>query len=476
MVLRSVAAVLAAASWVGLSACGSGSAGGPATAGTTPARPAPTADLVSLQESVVAVAEQVSPSVVSVVVEARVPVPSGLSRFFGPPPSADGDPAAPYMLRRGTASGTIVRSDGYILTNAHVVQQASHIEVRLADDRRLSATVVGTDAATDLAVIRVDARDLPAVTFVDAEVVRPGQWVIAIGAPFGLQHTVTTGVISALGRGDLGVNEIEDYVQTDASINPGNSGGPLVNLDGRVVGINAMIVSAGSGIGFAVPAHLAKVVAEQLIEHGQVRRPWMGLTYQELTPDLAARLEVEAEHGALVGSVVEGGPAHRAGVRPGDVIVGVDGAPVRESHDLLRRILAAKIGQRVRLDIVREGGATQVEVVPIARPEPEPDPAAARAPASAPPQAHPSGLALQTLTPELADELGIPPGPGALVTDVRSGTPAERAGLSAGDLVIEADRAPVQSARDVVRALEDGSALLRVQREGGAFFAVLTAP
>lgn len=473
MVLRSIVAGVLG---IGLSACSAGwgaSAGSAAAARTVPTVVA-TADVVSLQDSIVSVAERVSPSVVSVLVEARVPAPSGLSRFFGQPFPSGGESPDRWILRRGTASGTIVREDGYILTNAHVVHQASHIEVQLSDDRRFEATVVGADPATDLAVIRIEAEGLAAVTFVEPDVVRPGQWVVAIGAPFGLRHTITTGVISGLGRGGLGVSEIEDYVQTDASINPGNSGGPLVNLAGQVVGINAMIVSAGSGIGFAVPAHIARVVAEQLIEHGAVERPWMGLTYQELTPELADKLEVGVQRGALVAAVVEGGPAHRAGVRPGDVIVGLNGHPVEGAHDVMRHMLGAAIGQRVRLDVVREDGARQLELTLTRRPaEPANDAMTSEPP---PAEVHPSGLVFQTLTPEVANQLGVSSGEGVLITSVRSGTPAERAGLSAGDLVVEADRAPVRAAADLIHALEDGSALLRIRRQDGAFFAVLTAP
>jgi Do/DeqQ family serine protease len=413
-----------------------------------------------------AVAEQVSPSVVSVGVEARMPRRTGGFPFGFGAPQNDG-------IARGNGSGVIIRPDGYILTNNHVVQHAVRIEVALQDGRVFDGRVVGTDPATDLAVLRIDADGLRAAHFADAGEVRPGQWAIAIGSPFGLDYTVTTGVVSSVGRGGLGMNEIEDYVQTDASINPGNSGGPLVNLDGRVIGINTMIVGRGSGIGFAVSSELAQRVARQIIEDGQVTRPWIGVQFQELTPELASAFSVDdgSHAGALIADVVQGGPADRAGLRHGDVIVKVDGEPVREARDLLRAILRRDVGARVQLEVVRAGQRRTVVLQTGERPGAERADAATDDPRATSNDGGPTqGLELRALSPRQQRQLGSP---GVVVARLQRDSDAARAGLRPGDVIVEADGRPVSHPHQVAAALEDDRALLRVRRGDGAFYAVL---
>ncbi len=416
------------------------------------------------------VAERVSPSVVSVRVEARMP--QGMMTMpFGPfglvPPQEDG-------IAHGNGSGVVIRPDGYILTNNHVVQHAQRIEVQLQDGRRFRARVVGADPATDLAVLHIRARDLPIAQFADPGRVRPGQWAIAIGSPFGLDYTVTTGVVSSIGRGGLGMNEIEDYIQTDASINPGNSGGPLVNLDGGVIGINTMIVGRGAGIGFAVSSELAQRVAQQILQHGRVRRAWIGVTFQELTPELASAFSLgeRARAGALIADVVSNGPAARASLRAGDVVVAVNGEPVREGRDLLRAVLRNEIGTRMRLEVVRAGRRQTVALTTRERPnngDPS-EPQNQRDPRTSDNRPPNEGLALAVLNAEQRRQLG---GQGVLVTGVDGGSDADRAGLRRGDVIVEADGQAAAGPDNVARALRDGRALLRVRRTEGAFYTVL---
>jgi S1-C subfamily serine protease len=445
------------------------------------------ADAARLGEAIAQVAEHVSPAVVSIRVESRQERPDLLP--FGPfgfglPPGVL--PFGGDGVQRGAGSGVIISPDGAILTNHHVVAGATRIDVRLRDGRVLRARMVGSDPATDLAVLRVDARNLPYARFADVRRARVGEWVVAIGSPFGLDYTVTAGVLSAIGRGGLGMNEIEDYLQTDASINPGNSGGPLVNLRGEILGINTMIVGRGSGIGFAVPASIARSVSEQILATGTVRRSWIGVTFQEMTPELAASFGAGERRGALVAGVEPRGPAARAGVRPGDIVLEVDGAPVREGRDLMREVMNKPVGSRVRVTLLRQGRPVVLEVSTEERPgelhaltrglrraparagSDSPDPVVGRTTFG--PDA---GLGLDSLTPEVARRLGYEGNGRVVVTRLIEGSPAERAGLRAGDVIVEADHREVRTPGDVLQALADGQALLRVERRQGAFYTVI---
>lgn len=419
----------------------------------------------ALGEVFASVAEQVSKSVVSIAVEAKSKQPEGME-FFGFP---FGKPKRGPGIQKGGGSGVVIREDGYVLTNHHVVENATRIEVRLRDGKRFVAKVVGDDPATDLAVVKIKSKGLPAVPLADSSTVRVGEWALAIGSPFGLDYTVTAGVVSAKGRG-LGATEIEDYIQTDASINPGNSGGPLVNLDGQVIGINTMIYGRGTGIGFAVPSNLARTVAEQILAGKEVQRAWIGVGFQDMTPELADQLGFEdGAHGALVSSVLADGPAAKAGLKAGDVIVAVDGQRIGEGRDLLRFVLRKKVGARVRLSVIRRGTKKDFTLVTGKRPSQEAQASAATKNKSKPTY----GMELQDLTGDLADRLGVDAKRGVVVANVRSGAPADRAGLRSGDVIVEADQKPVKGVADVEKALSDGSALLRVMRRGGSIFVVL---
>jgi serine protease Do len=459
---------------------GGGTIGAAPAAPAAPVAPVPTAPLspaasqaVQLSDAFAAVAEQVSPSVVTIQVEGRAGAqdPSQLPfPFFGREV-----PQRPE-LQRGSGSGVVLRADGAILTNNHVVQNAERITVVLQNGRSYRAKVVGTDPATDLAVLRIDAKGLKPVPFADSSRARVGDWVVAIGSPFGLDYTLTAGVLSAKGRGGLGANEIEDYLQTDASINPGNSGGPLVDLHGHMLGINTMIVGRNSGIGFAIPANLANRVAGQLLERGQVQRAWIGVGFQELTPELANSFGTEVRRGALVSSLVPDGPADRAGIRNGDVIEKLDGTPVERGADLLRNVLGQDVGKKLAVQLLRDGKRMTVTLTTAERPANSEQPPAMRGGAGPRPELDGKyGLSLIPLDPELARRLGYT-GEGKLVVkDVAPGSAADRAGLRQGDVIVSADKQPVKAADDLKKALSDGKALLRVEREGTARFAVLQA-
>jgi serine protease Do len=431
----------------------------------TPAEGSPIATAQHLGIAFSQVAEQVSPSVVSIQVEVKQKAPSFGFFPFGPSPEGG--------VQKGGGSGMVISSDGAVLTNNHVVENASRIEVALQDGRKFPARVVGVDPATDLAVLRIDAKNLPAARFADSDASRVGQWVVAIGSPFGLDYTVTAGVLSAKGRGGLGANEIEDYLQTDASINPGNSGGPLVNLNGEVLGINTMIIGHASGIGFAIPSNLARKVATDLLQKGDVSRAWIGVSFQELTPELASTFGLPNARGALVNDVTPNGPAQKGGVRAGDVITEVQGKPVREGRDLLRAIIQYPVGEKVALSVLRDGHEQKVSVVTGERPDARSLRAGAPGKQKAPEKAlAPRGLDVTDVTPEIARRIGYD-GAGVVVTAVQPGSPAERAGLMRGDVIEEANRKPVTSKQKLEEVLHGGRVLLKVHRQGGAFFAVM---
>lgn len=260
-------------------------------------------------------------------------------------------------------SGFIIAREGYILTNHHVVQQASEIRVKLFDKRELEAKLVGSDVKTDIAVIKVKTiGKLSVAKLGDSDHLRVGEWVIAVGSPYGLDRTVTVGVVSALGRSDLGITMYENYIQTDASINPGNSGGPLLNLRGEIIGINTAIIPSGIGIGFAIPITMAKSIARQLIQRGEVVRGWIGVSMQTLTPDLATSLHVEHFRGVLVNKVFPSSPAATGGLKVGDIIIGFNGQEVTDAHALQQMVLSSRIGQKVQLSILRDGQAREVKL------------------------------------------------------------------------------------------------------------------
>jgi len=417
---------------------------------------------VAFETALTDVAESVSPSVVSIQVEVTKPQNEGFPFFFGGQGRGG--------IVRGGGSGVILRPDGYILTNNHVVHQASRIEVRLKNGKSFPARLVGADSATDLAMLKIEARNLPPAEFGSSQKARVGQFVIAIGSPFGLDYTVTTGVLSAKGRGGIGANEIEDYLQTDASINPGNSGGPLVNLHGRVLGINTMIIGRGSGIGFAIPSEIAQRVARQLIENGTVKRAWLGVSFQEITPELAAHFGGSFDGGALINSVVPQGPADKAGLRAGDVITAIGNEKIQEGHDLLRTVLRHGVGERLNLEVRRGDKTKSIALVTGERPTED----GAQSRTEGVQDNSMLGLALEDLTPRIRERFRYEGDGRVFVRGVAPGSDADRAGLRPGDIILQADRQPVRSTGDVRAALKDGKALLYIERDSRRFFQPIT--
>ena len=344
------------------------------------------------------------------------------NNFFGRMPKE--------QKRRSLGSGFIVSSDGYILTNNHVVEKADEVTVTLLDKEEFKAKVVGTDPKIDIALIKIDAKKkLTYVTLGDSDKLEVGEWVVAIGNPFGLGHTVTAGIVSAKGR-IIGSGPYDDFIQTDASINPGNSGGPLFNLKGEVVGINTAIVQGGQGIGFATPVQLARSVLDQLKEKGKVTRGWLGVYIQPLTPDAAENLGLSGRRGALVSDVTSGGPAEKAGIRSGDVIVGFNGKEIRDEHELPQAVAVTKPGTTVNVRLIRGGKETTVAVT-IAEMEGEPGKPAGGQDLSS----KNLGLTVQDITPEIAQRFEIENTKGAVVTGVADGSPADDAGFNEGDII-----------------------------------------
>lgn len=447
--------------------------------------------LLALQDAFVQVAQSVKPVVVNIATTQRPRPPEGrrvpqvppqfrepfrdffgedfFERFFGERPQRE---------RRSLGSGVIVDRRGYILTNNHVIEQADEIEVRLSDKRKYTAQVIGKDPKTDLAVIKIQAPDdLPVARLGDSARIRIGEWAIAIGNPFGLDQTVTVGVISAVGRSDVGIATYEDFIQTDASINPGNSGGPLVNLNGEVIGINTAIVATGQGIGFAIPISMAREIKDRLIAQGKVVRGWLGVGIQELTEELAAQFGVKPGDGVLVGNVMKDSPAERGGLRPGDIIQEFNGVKIGNVHQLQREVARSPVGSEARLRVLREKQPTTLAVMLGEQPT---DVAAASEPGSAPPEAAERfGLTVQDLTPELQSQLKLGAVEGIIVSSVDEAGAAARAGIRPGDVITEANREPVKSTRDFSRILgqlgRGQSLLLLVQRDGNSRFVVLPA-
>jgi Do/DeqQ family serine protease len=448
-----------------------------------PAPPAPTdarAILRSLEEAFTAVADRVTPAVVNV---STVPARGSgedaerFREFFGEELYERYFRRRPREDARASGSGVIVDPKGYILTNNHVIENARDITVRLSDARKLSAKLVGRDPKTDLAVLKVEAPGpLPAAELGDSDALRVGQWAIAIGNPFGLDRTVTVGIVSATARNRVGLTTYENFIQTDASINPGNSGGPLLNLDGRVIGINTAIVASGQGIGFSIPINEARSVMSQLIARGRVVRGWLGVVIQDVTDELSSSFGVAERQGVLVADVMRGSPAETAGVRPGDVVVEFGGAAVREVPDLQRRAAGVSPGQTVALKVVRDGQPVAVTVIVAEMPSDEPTVAVAQ------PEAERFGLQVEPLPADAAARLGVPFGRGLLVTEVAPGSPADRAGLRRTDVVLEVNRRPVADAAALGRALAalkpGDSVLVYVHRAdaGGNQYVVLQRP
>jgi len=372
----------------------------------------------------------------------------------------------------GEGSGVIVDGKGYILTNDHVVAGAEKITIHLFDGRELKGTVRGTDPRTDLAVVHVEAADLPVAVLGDSDKIQVGEWAIAVGSPFGLEETVTVGVISAKGRSGLGTGTYEDFLQTDASINPGNSGGPLVNIDGDVIGINAMIIQPGQGIGFAIPINLAKTIMQELIKTGKVVRPWVGIGLQDITPDLMKFFNLKEKEGALISQVYSGSPAERVGLKVGDVVIEVDGVKIKSSQDVVHEVLKKKVGQKVNLVILRGGKRLEISVTTAQMPEKIGE----RGPAK--PTREWFGLQVSNVTPEIAKQLGLTKTEGVVITGVEPNSAGQAAGLKAGDIILEVNRQKILNENEYLSAMEkakpDQGVLFLIDRQDSTFFVTLT--
>ncbi len=376
------------------------------------------------------------------------------------------------FTRESLGSGVVIDEKGVIVTNHHVIEGADDIQIHLKDGKIYDAEIFGWDPHTDLALLRISTPvSLPAVRLGDSDRLSVGQWVVAIGNPFGLGHTVTAGIVSAKGR-VIGSGPYDDFIQTDASINPGNSGGPLIDLSGNVVGINTAVMSSGNGIGFAVPINLARGVIEQLQETGEVIRGWLGVATQEITPEMAEYCSVSDRGGLFVTEVFDGGPAAAAGIRPRDVIISVDGAAVASPRELTRIVAGIPVGSTARIDTVR-GHEKHVFDVTIARRD---DAALAVRVGGWREKADALGIQIAELTEDVAQQLNIPLENGVIVTSVAKGSSAAAAGVQAGDVVREIDHEVITSAADYHRRIADssnGEALHFFIRRAGQGFIVI---
>ncbi len=449
-------------------------------------------DLVTqLSEAFEQASEQVSPAVVSIFAEQIVEVqsPFGMPdeafkdffggdlfrRFFGDPQQQE-----EKRTVRSLGSGVIVTKDGYILTNNHVVEKAEKLSVVVGDKNTYDAKVIGTDPPTDVAVIKIESKDLPTASLGNSDDVKIGQWVIAVGNPFQLMHTVTAGIISAKGRSSVGLADYEDFIQTDASINPGNSGGALADLDGNVIGINTAITSPSGGnigIGFAIPINMARQVMSTLMSEGKVSRGYLAVYPQDINEDLAKALKLKSTEGTLVADVTPGGPADKAGIKRGDVIVEFNGKKVKDSMQLRNMVAQVPPGKTVDVLLIRDSKEMRLKVRLVERP---------RGPESESPaqgqrgeqMSRKLGIGIQTLTPDLAEQLGFKNAKGVVITEVVAGSPADEAGLQRGDLIQEVNRKAVQTAEafeDQVRGMKSGDVVaLLVRRGANTFFVPVT--
>jgi serine protease Do len=374
-------------------------------------------------------------------------------------------------------SGVVVSADGYILTNNHVIDGATEIKIALPDKREFKGKIVGSDPKTDIAVVKISATGLPTLPFGDSSKLQVGDYVFAIGDPFGIGETATMGIVSATGRGNLAIEDYEDFIQTDAAINPGNSGGALVNAHGELVGINTAILANGGGgnqgIGFAIPINMARRVMDQIMKHGKVTRGYLGIVIQEVTPELAKAFKVPEGKGALVGDVTPDGPGAKAGLQKGDVIEELNGDAVSGVNDLRLRVASTAPGTTVRLKVLRSGQAREVAVALGQLPEKRGETALGAEDEASPMR----GVQVEDLTPQMAREFDLRPGTkGVIVTDVPPDAPAADAGLRRGDVIEEINREPVESVSDYRRALRKAgkqTIVALVNRYGSTTFVVV---
>jgi Do/DeqQ family serine protease len=382
---------------------------------------------------------------------------------------------APEQREKGLGSGVVMTQDGYIVTNNHVVEGATDVTVTLADKREFKAKVIGTDPKSDIAVIKIDATNLSPITIADSSKVQVGDYALAVGDPFGVGQTVTMGIVSATGRSHLGIEAYEDFIQTDAPINPGNSGGALINDRGELIGINTAIIAHGSegnqGIGFAIPANMARNVMQQIVEHGKVTRAYLGIVPQDVTPDIAKQFGEKEARGALVADVSAGSPAQKSGLERGDIILDVNGKPVADSNELRMTISMMAPDSDAKLKVLRNGSEREIAVKLDTMPTEQASKSEDKSDGSA--NSALSGVSVDNLDAQSANDLGLAPNTkGVVVTNVDPSSEAAEAGLRRGDVIQEVNRQPVKNTSDFERAMHSSKdkALLLVDRNGSTMY------
>ncbi|HTP65155.1 MAG TPA: DegQ family serine endoprotease [Geobacteraceae bacterium] len=428
-------------------------------------------DILATQQAFTNVAKAVTPSVVNISTVSKKKL---VQPFFELSPFFDdffggGQMRPQYRREKSLGSGFIINSEGYIITNDHVVRDAESIQVKLSNEKVYSGKVVGSDQKTDIAVVKINAgQPLPAAVLGDSDKLQVGQWAIAIGNPFGLDRTMTVGVISATGRANMGIETYEDFIQTDASINPGNSGGPLLNVYGEVIGINTAIVAAGQGIGFAIPVNMAKQVVAQLISKGNVTRGWLGVSIQPVTEDIARSFGLSKGQGALISDIMAGSPAEKAGLRQGDIILRFAGKEIRDPHQLQRVVADTPVGQKAEVEIFRDG-KTQRLYITVASSES----AAAVKPKPSGPQSGWFGMTVE----ELPMNMRVNGLSGVVVTAVDPDGVAAESGIQRGDVITSVNQRKITGLADYARAMKEaeqrGNVAILVKRgDANIYFAL----
>ncbi|ACM19555.1 periplasmic trypsin-like serine protease lipoprotein DegP [Geotalea daltonii FRC-32] len=423
------------------------------------------------------IAEKVKPAVVNISTTSTVKVPANpLEQFLGPNDDSPlseffkrnfGENGEREMKQQSLGSGSIINKDGLILTTNHVVDNAEEIKVKLSDGREFKAKVIGRDAKTDLALIKIASpfENLPVLSLGDSDRMRVGDWVIAVGNPFGLEETVTHGIISGTAR-VIGSGPYDNFLQTDAPINPGNSGGPLVNVTGEVIGINTIIVSGGQGLGFAVPSTLASSVVDQLKEKGKVVRGWMGVSIQNVSPPIAKAFGLKEPKGALIADVIAGGPADKGGMKSGDIITSFDGKEIKTANDLSRVVAGTAVGKEIKGTAIRDGKEIPFTMKVEELTE-------ERTASKALPPLHGFGMKLEDMTPKLREQLKSEEKTGVVVVDVEPGSFADDAGIKPGDVVREINRKPVKNLaeyRAEAEKIKKGEPILLLLKRGKQTF------
>ena len=439
-------------------------------------------------EGFAAVAEYVTPSVVTVETETTVKYEDPFNefmggddffrRFFGNPRS---QPKQEQKVS-GLGSGVIASTDGYIITNNHVIDRTDKIKITLSNGKTYDGKLIGTDPKTDIAVVKIDEKGLPAIKIANSDNIRVGQWAVAVGNPFSksLSHTVTAGIISGMSRSSVGIDSDVDFLQTDAAINPGNSGGALVNMSGELVGINAAIISRSGGyegIGFAIPSNTAKSIMEQLIKTGKVVRGFVGVSMQDVNEQMAKAMGLKSEKGAVIAQVVEGSPADKAKLKQGDVIIKVNGKEVENSADIRKQIVPKQPGTEVELTLIRDGKEINVKVTLAEAPG---EPIAAKEEAPVKKSFERLGINVTTMNGDLAGKLGVPNVAGVVITEIDQDGPAFGAGLRQGDIVQRVGRKDIKNVKEFVDELDKvgkgETVLMLINRKGSSLFVAFNMP